>query len=72
MARKPEKDFVVPPILIELIEVITSGAGQKSSWGANKCEPNGVIRALIGTVLWASENCGAVRAALVRQIDPVV
>src|ERR1700722_17705371 len=70
--REPVENFVMSPILIELIGEIPSGTGHRSSWRTKQREPNGIVCAFVGAVLWAGENRCAIGSALVRQINPVM
>jgi hypothetical protein len=53
---------------IGLPVALKSGVGQRGSWCANKREPNGIVGALVGTVLWRGQTFQSNQANSIPQL----
>lgn len=65
MSGDTKENFVVSPILVQLIGIIAAGAGQRSSWRAKQREPEGMVVALVRAVLDVGKNRGAIGTTLI-------
>src|ERR1700683_1867642 len=72
MSSKSKQDLVSTPILIELIGEVAAGTGLGRTGRANQRQADGLVVALVGSVLDVGQNGRAVGSVPIGQIDPVM